>query len=309
MKTQFILLILVLVCSCKTKSITKQNVLLQAEKEVNYIPYYLKVYEADSLFVIKDYANCYKLLDSLFNEYEPLNTLNVYEYNSYIVSSFKTKQFENFRDKVMKIYKEFGVVGFDRTINDSINSVAGLSNDDIFELNRQYRNSLNDSLRLQILRMSKEDQKVRTTEYSEEGMEFYAKKHEIELDTIFKKYGFPSEKLIGGISYFNYKSDEELVTPFGILVHQGGNKDAKEKILPILLEFVKKGDCSPLIYANVYDKHEAIYNNYKQFYNSFESLSPIDTTIVNRRRNDSIRRTIGLPSIKYYLWWKKNLED
>ena len=39
----------------------------------NYIPYYLKVYEADSLFLVKNYSLAYDKFDSLFKYYEPIN--------------------------------------------------------------------------------------------------------------------------------------------------------------------------------------------------------------------------------------------
>ena len=61
-KITIIALVLIIIsCSSKQKFISEQN-----QEPINYIPYYLKVYEADSLFTIKDYQGSCKILDDLF---------------------------------------------------------------------------------------------------------------------------------------------------------------------------------------------------------------------------------------------------
>lgn len=309
MKTKSYIKVLVLILIPLILFSCKSNYTKIGDKKANYIPYYLKIYEADSLFVSNNFEKSYKVLDSLFKIYEPINLLNVYEYNTYIISSFKTKHYENFRNKVIRAYKDFGGLGAYGTMNDSINNIAGLTKQDVISLKQSYRNSLNNSLRLKIIRMEKEDQDVRTVHFSEEGMDFIAKKHEKELEDIFKKHGFPSEKLIGSVVYFNPECKETLAQPYSILIHQSGNKNAKDKILPTLLEYVKKGKCSPFVYANVFDKYEIIYNN-KQYYNSWDKVDIAkDTTLINRKRNDSIRKTIGLPRISYDIWLEKKRNE
>lgn len=56
------------------------------DKNANYIPYYLKVNEADSLFLVDEFDKSHKILDSLFQKYEPANTDNFYEYGTYLMS-------------------------------------------------------------------------------------------------------------------------------------------------------------------------------------------------------------------------------
>lgn len=310
MKKNLILLLILLlfINSCKTH---KKNFVVVTKpqiKELNYIPYYLKVYEADSLFNEENYQGAYEILDSLFKTYEPVNTLNIGVYDKYIISSFKTKHFEDFKTKVTKAHLDFGGLAPYGSMNDSIYQIAGLSKEDVINLKKEYRSSLNDSLRVKISKMRKEDQEVRKN-YNEEGMKFYAKKHEKELDEIFKKYGFPTDKLIGSMLYFDSDSNEEFPRPDVVLIHQGANKDAKEKILPILFNYLKEGKCSPLLYAWVYDKHEIIYNN-KQYYNSWDKVQVArDTSLVNRKKNDSIRRTIGLQSLEYDISLEKKRNE
>ena len=62
----------------------KSNYTRIGDKNANYIPYYLKVYEADSLYIIGEYKNSYKILDSLFKKYEPINMPIYFEYEQYI---------------------------------------------------------------------------------------------------------------------------------------------------------------------------------------------------------------------------------
>ena len=50
----------------------------------NYIPYYLKVYEADSLFLVKKFSLAYEKYDSLFKYYEPINMPLYLECENYI---------------------------------------------------------------------------------------------------------------------------------------------------------------------------------------------------------------------------------
>lgn len=64
--TAFIFTIFLLM-SCKAKQIS------QEEKSLNYIPYYLQVYKADSLYMTKNYKQSYEILDKLFKKYKPLN--------------------------------------------------------------------------------------------------------------------------------------------------------------------------------------------------------------------------------------------
>ena len=79
-------------------------------KNSDYIPYYLKVYEADSLFTLKDYQGSYKILDDLFKKYDAKNTVSFYEYGTYLASCLMTGNTENIDIKVRKSYRDFGVL-------------------------------------------------------------------------------------------------------------------------------------------------------------------------------------------------------
>src|SRR5690606_24970567 len=79
--------LIIFLCCSGSKQITVAND-TKIEKEVNYIPYYLKVYEAKGLFEQGNYERSFEILDSLFRKYEPLNQFMVYEYKTYLQSAY-----------------------------------------------------------------------------------------------------------------------------------------------------------------------------------------------------------------------------
>ena len=73
------------------------------DKNSNYIPYYLKVYEADSLFLVKKYSLAYEKYDSLFKYYEPINMPLYFEFENYIKSGLLAKKDKSFKKEFKKI--------------------------------------------------------------------------------------------------------------------------------------------------------------------------------------------------------------
>lgn len=85
--------IILISCSSNKKLNAISNKAYQ--KDVNYIPYYLKVYEAKELYESKEYEKSYNLLDSLFRYYQPIETPTVYEMDIYCELSKKLKKYNN----------------------------------------------------------------------------------------------------------------------------------------------------------------------------------------------------------------------
>jgi hypothetical protein len=61
----FLFLGFIMMISCKSK-VLERNVAINEKVEVNYIPYCLKVNEADSLSLVGKYQQSHYILDSLF---------------------------------------------------------------------------------------------------------------------------------------------------------------------------------------------------------------------------------------------------
>lgn len=290
--------------SCKTK---KNSLEVTISKEVNYIPYYLKVYEADSLFVTNNYKKSYEILDSLFQIYEPINMENYYEYGNYIASSVMSGHTEGIYKKIEKGYLKFGKIGVlhknSYELLDSVYKVASLTNEDRLRLKSEYLKTINLDLRKKIQIMEEEDQSVRQN-YDEVKINYFREKHKIELDDIISKYGYPNYQVIGPMGYL-----EEEPVPFTVKVmflHQ--DTIFQKKHLPLLLENLKKGKSLPDDYTSIFDKviwvrtEDKKTNKHKQLYGTFPNVD-----LMNPKKIDSIRTSIGLPHIKYLMWRHNNI--
>lgn len=82
----------------------KSSYTIIGDENANYIPYYLKVYEADSLFIVGDYERSYEILDSLFKKYEPIEIQGYYEYSSYVFSAVLSGKNKNLKKLAKKGY-------------------------------------------------------------------------------------------------------------------------------------------------------------------------------------------------------------
>lgn len=286
--------------SCKTRAVYLQT---NATPEVNYIPYYLTVYKADSLFKVENYQNSYRILDSLFKIYQPLNMQNYNEYGVYIASCVMSGHNKNILEKIKLGFARYGTISFShrnsQTIYDSIIKVSGITEDKAELYKEEYIKKINLALRKRIQKMEEEDQSARTN-YDEQKMSFFQKKHQIEIEEIIAKYGYPNEQVIGFVGYRERK--DTIVTPFQfktIFLHQ--DPEIQKKYLPKLLLDVKHGKLTPAEYASIYDKSILVITDKnripKQLYGSFS-----DTPLLCEKKIDSIRKSIGLPRFGYEKW-------
>ena len=216
----FLLLTSLLFISCKS-SYTKIG-----DDNANYIPYYLKVYEADSLFLSKKYSESYKILDDLFKKYEPINLEgSTYEYGNYLASALMSGNIKNLKQKVEYGYKSFGSISNSNYMSfyytDTILKTVKISKDEIDSLKKIYTSNINYDLRNEIVKMVNEDQEIRKTGDNESIYQFTVKQLG-EIKKILKEFGYPSYKIIGAnIGYdFNERATFDL-----LFLHQ--NRQAK----------------------------------------------------------------------------------
>jgi hypothetical protein len=283
----FLLFVLVISCKSKTQVVYKN--------EVNYIPYYLKVYEADSLYIIKDYEKSYKILDSLFKKYEPLQLANYYEVNNY----YKLKIILN---------KKINILDFSELISKYRLTDLALKNDSIFNiiylkekkyfvenyilLRKKYLSTVKINLRNELKNMAVEDQFYRKKDY--EGN--IKKQTEIDslnskrLIEIFKDYGYPNEKIIGEFNLDNVHVD------IGTMLLHTNDYNRLNIFLPKVLEFIKKGMAPPRAYATMFDQYN-LYHGQQQYYGSYTNPTTIKIKELNKRR-----KQIGMPSYTYEKW-------
>lgn len=281
---------------------TKPTVgVVHVKKEINYIPYYLKVYEADSLLLIGDYEKSFKILDDLFKVYEPINMDGYYECGTYLVSAYMTNHKDNISQKVKEYYLKFGElhVQSDKESNHRAEMLkfSQITKREVDSLRGTYLKNINYKLRGKIVQMMADDQYYRVTEFNYLKMDSVSKAQFPVLIEIFKTYGFPSKEVIG---YDGLIDHERPATVEAIMLHL--STENKNQILPLLMSYVKNGTCTPDVYASVYDKNMWFLQN-KQYYGSFLG----DLPLVDENNINTIRKSIGLPSLYYNQWREKFL--
>lgn len=298
---RFLLFIgLVLIVSCKSKNIVKKE---DSQKEVNYIPYYLKVYEADSLYQTNNFEKCYKILDSLFKIYKPINTEEYAEYGIYLNSAVMTGNLKDFGDKVKFGFLNFGNI---KTLHrnralmyDTVKKASNLNPEEIKLLKTQYYNNLNLDLRKRLLEMLDDDQEVRLENHSVEEILAVDEKNRIKMNEIFKLYDFPKRELVGSINAYDMPDGKNLYLDI-LFLHQSDS--VIKRYLPKLLTGVKKGYCDPKVYSQVYDRM-MMDETGKQYFGSYTCDSNGEVCpLINPEKIDSIRKSIGLYHIKYHPW-------
>lgn len=274
-------------------------------KSKNYIGYYLSVYKADSLYLEGNYSRCFSILDSLFKIYEPANMNNFFEYGIYLNSAAKTNNTKNFKRKVENGYLKYGgIKTFHENRNDMyklVNDIAKLSIDDIKKLKLRYYHSLNFPLRKRILQMQFDDQEARTRNSTIERLREVDFRNLLEINKIFNQFGYPKKRIVGANSAYDIP-DGGVIYLETLFLHQPDS--IKLKYLPIILDNVILGNCEPALYAIVYDR--MLFDSIgKQLYGTYSCEN--GCALVNERKIDSIRSSIGLPHIRYETWKQSKL--
>lgn len=286
--------------SCKVK----QNA--EIKEEVNYIPYYLEVYKADSLYLTKNYEQSFNILDKIFKEYVPLNFGIYEEYETYIKLSHQLNKKTNPK-LISKLVSKYGK-RIDEIEQDSILSLvyknSKLDENQYQKLRAEYLASLNMSLRDTILRIYERDQNARTKKETSSNIEKTDLYNQHKLVEIINKYGFPSVQKIGIKSLEQDKYDPIDITE--VWIHMMDyNGEEKNYITQQIKKAVKDGKCNPLILSLILDRESRIMKRAKSEY-----YYGLTTYNVNLSKNELLevnerRKQIGLPTFEFEKWKMK----
>ena len=113
------IIVLLFVVSFFTLFSCRSNYQKIGDKNSNYIPYYLKVYEADSLYLTKNFSLAYEKYDSLFKYYEPINIPLYFEFENYIKSGLLTNKKKRFKTEFKELFTKYGYT-YNTLENDSL---------------------------------------------------------------------------------------------------------------------------------------------------------------------------------------------
>lgn len=273
----FLILILLslIIISCNTR-------------EKNYIIYYNKVNEIDSIYRIAQRPKlAIKKFRKLFKEFPPKNQERIEEFENYIYLSDKYQ--ENFGGK-KNLYKFITLIAPYRNAYQEhlplfkkygIDSLEAANKTDLWLRSRE--KVLMDSITTLFIR----DQEGKRLDINISARNDL--KNAKLMKWIFDNYGYPSLQKVGV-----FGNDDVFLPMSTFFSHMSASQDYPyfEKKLKRYLEM---GDCSPREYSTMVDRYHLQVLKYKMLYGSYIGVDGIfDTVQVNRNR-----KSIGLPSLKH----------
>lgn len=157
---------------------------------------------------------------------------------------------------------------------------------------KKWYDRLNLDLRNEIIKMTAEDQRVRTTKVTKEEFQRVDSLNENRFKEIFKTYGYPNQNLIG-----NRSIDNKSASPILFAFHF---RDI-EYFKPLFYDFVKNGESSAELYASLIDSHDRKRGVFT--YRIYSNLT--DDQIDDLSNLDKRRVSVGLRPWKMQLEYEK----
>lgn len=297
------LLMSALICLLSCKS----NYTRIGDKNANYIPYYLKIYEADSLYLTNNFERSYKILDTLFSKFQPINITGYYEYGTYLASGYLSGNYNKFKKKVKYNYKNFGnifiVTQHGMNLKDSILNKSKINLKDVINFKKQYLKKNNITLRKKIEQMIIKDQDVRKLQDIDK-IKRIDKNNKISIDSITRIYGYPGFDIIGSDNFFEDSADFNI-----LLIHQVKPNDLFYERL--VYNNMLRGKCTPMDFAVLVDRRiwleTDFCDNPHQLYGSYvnSNNNSLGLKVLNSYKLNQIRKSVGLSFFGYEFWRNK----
>ncbi|KFF11518.1 hypothetical protein IW15_14990 [Chryseobacterium soli] len=259
----------------------------------NYIPYYNKVNEIDSIYRLANNPKlAVKEYRELFKKYTPKNQERIEEYATYI--NLADQYHEDFGGKeslyhLISLIAPYG----DKYKNYlPLFNKYGIDNNTVEQKIADWKKDLNKRLIDSFTVAATRDQIGRP--YDTAVVRKNVKKNAELFIWTFKKYGFPSQQKIGMAG--NNGNGFHMTT---LLTHMNESKKYYPYIKEKLLEYIKSGDCSPLDYARMHDTHLGSHKGTSLY--GFNMIAVKDSVQTNRNR-----KSLGIASIKHSFQIRKD---
>ncbi|MGN7866821.1 hypothetical protein [Chryseobacterium sp. 22458] len=271
---------------------------LSACKNRNYISYYNKVNEIDSIYRVTHQTDeAIKQYRKLFRKYKPQNQDRRDEYENYI--KLADQHHKNFGGK-KSLYRLIPLIAPNWRYKKEDTSFIqlykkyGIDKQEMEVKVEEWKKGLNQKLIDSFTVAFQRDQSSRKEGNYQDVIKNDKKNAEL-LKWMFENYGFPGLQKIG-------LWNGDLLMPSGpILLHMADYEEYHEYFKTKILEYVKSGDCPPRDYAAMIDRnnsHHKLPYTYA-VYQGYENIK--DSATVNRNR-----KSIGLPSLKHAQWITKD---
>ncbi len=265
------------------------------KKSVNYILYYQKVNEIDSIYRL---ANNSKLATEEYKnffergEYEPKNQERINEYETYITLADRYNIDFGGKKSLKKLILLKAQRGGNCKEYFPLFKKYGVDSLYVKEQILKWKKGLNQKLIDSFTIAMKRDQLGRKNFDTAVTMANVRKNARLLIWT-FTKYGYPTPQKMGTMGH-----DDTFFAMTTFLTHMN---DAKEYpfIKSKLYEYVKSGDCLPRDYALMIDNPAFLAD--KEGIYRFNPNVSTDSAKINRHR-----KSIGLPSLKHAAAIKKD---
>lgn len=300
---RYIILLFLIFISCKSGL---QKI---GDEQSNYLPYYLEVYKADSLFLTEHYNETYRIYDSLFKKYEPINIPLYFEYENYLKSALLTKKKINYKRYVKDLAKVYGY-DYDEIKKDSVLNVMleNITKERFGKWHLQFVSKVDTTYRNLITEMNFYDQLIRKQNpINWENVKDVDLKNDSKLKKLIETKGFPYFKNIGTFRKLNKNEKKQNLGVDVLLNHFTSYEESFQFYNERLPKLVKIGICNPKDYAYLLDRY---YNKHKDstyfYFISFDQS--YKTNVELKKKINQSRKEFGLPSIEYEeLWLKERL--
>ncbi|MDV7698424.1 hypothetical protein N6B72_15970 [Chryseobacterium soli] len=247
----------------------------------NYITYYNKVNEIDSIYRLANNPKlAVKEYRELFKKYTPKNQERIEEYATYI--NLADQYHEDFggKESLYHLISLIAPYGDQYKNYLPLFNKYGIDNNTVEQKIADWKKDLNKRLIDSFAIAFKRDQQGRPFDTLQ--VKRNVEKNAQLFKWTFEKYGFPSKDKIGSfpmLTLISHMSDSKTFYPY-----------LETKIL----EYVKSGDCPPLDYSLLVDGNKFTLGKSTYYGMGRSFLAKIDSVTVNRHR-----KNIGLPSLKH----------
>jgi len=257
----------------------------------NYITdYYPYVYNAEIKYLNNEYDEAYSLLNIAATNCGLLNQPDILESIIFAELSARKQLFNQAFEYLEKVLEN----GFNYSYlenNPNLKSLQshpqwGELRENVLKYEKHFDSMVNHTLRRKVIDLIKKDQSLRFVD--NKNKEEYKKMKEqdsinfIQIKNIFEMYGYPNTSLIG---YSNLDENTDIMF---MLMHFNDTLYIKPK----LLEFIRKGECSPYVLGYFVDSNDRGKGMF-----TYGVYQNIDSTKIKDYKSIDIRReSIGLRS-------------
>lgn len=254
----------------------------------NYITYYNKVNEIDSIYrLAKNPKQAIKEYRTLFSTYDPKNLEMIEEYATYI--HLADQYHEDFGGK-KALYQLISLVapypeGYKKHL--PLFKKYGIDSIEVQQKIAHWKKDLNKTLADSFKIAFTRDQLGRP--YDTVLVRKNVEKNAHLFKWTFEKFGFPSKAKIG---------EGPMLT---LISHMADSKTLYPYLQSKILEYVKSGECPPLDYSMMVDSHDYVLGKGTYYGMGRTFLKKIDTAAIDRHR-----KSIGLPGLQHTAAIKKD---